>query len=88
MVPFRAIENGISIFRTTSQGFSMAIDPYRRVIGMMDQKLGDRGVFAVQMPAHRIFTVYGIVGDNLGWLVVVGIAALVLLTVVRGKQKI
>lgn len=50
MAPFRAIENGLSIFRSTAQGFSQAIDPYGRVIGTMNHTTASDAVLVAQVP--------------------------------------
>jgi hypothetical protein len=61
MVPFRAIENGISIYRLTSQGIALAIDQYGRTLGSMDATRVDQRVFVVQLPNRRVLTVYSVV---------------------------
>jgi apolipoprotein N-acyltransferase len=77
MAPFRAIENGVSIFRPTSMGISLAIDPYGRSIGSMDATRVDERVFVVQLPNHHVHPVYSVVGDLFGWLIVVGFVVIV-----------
>ena len=41
-------------------------------------------VFVMQLPNHRIFTDYSLVGDLFGWLVVAGFVVIVILANVRG----
>jgi apolipoprotein N-acyltransferase len=86
MVPFRAIENGLSIFRPTAQGFSLAIDPYGRTLGSMDDTRVDERVFVVQLPRHRVPTVYALVGDLFGWLTVAGFVVMVGWAILRGRR--
>jgi apolipoprotein N-acyltransferase len=77
MAPFSAIENGTSIFRPTSMGISLAIDPYGRILGSMDATRVDERVFVVQLPNHHIHTVYGAIGELFGWLLAVGFVFIV-----------
>ena len=86
MAPFRAIENGVSIFRPTSQGISLAIDPYGRILGSMNAKRVDERVFVVQLPNHRVATVYSVVGDLFGWMTVAGFAIVAGWGIVRGRK--
>ena len=72
MVPSRAIENGVSIFRPTIQGMSLALDPYGRVLGAVNHRTAREAVLVAQVPNRRVFTVYSAVGDLFGWLSVVG----------------
>ena len=87
MVPFRAIENGLSIFRPTAQGFSLAIDPYGRTLGSMDDTRVDERVFVVQLPRHRVPTVYALVGDLFGWLTVAGFVVMVGWAILRSRRQ-
>ena len=77
MAPFRAIENGVSIFRSTSMGYSLAIDPYGRTLGSMDATRVDQRVFVVQLPNHHVHPVYSTVGDLFGWLISAGFVFIV-----------
>jgi apolipoprotein N-acyltransferase len=86
MAPFRAIENGFSIFRTTIHGHSLAIDPYGRTLGAMNDTLVDEPVLVVQVPNRRIWTVYSAVGDLFGWLSACAFVAIVVLAVIRRRR--
>ena len=86
MAPFRAVENGASIFRLTAQGISSAIDPYGRIQGSMDATRADERVFVVQLPDQRVFTIYSVVGELFGWLVVVGFVTIVILAILQGRK--
>lgn len=86
MTPFRAVENGVSIFRPTIQGISLAIDPYGRVLGAMNHILVDEPVFVAQVPNQRVFTIYSVIGDLFGWLAVVGFVVIVFWAVIQGRK--
>jgi apolipoprotein N-acyltransferase len=87
MAPFRGVENGISIFRLTSQGISQAFDPYGRTIGSMDATRADERVLVVQLPNHRVPTVYSAVGDLFGWLAVAGFVVVAVWAILRGRRQ-
>jgi apolipoprotein N-acyltransferase len=86
MVAFRAIENGVSIFRPTIQGLSLAIDPYGRTLGSMDETLVDERVFVAQLPRHRVLTAYALIGDLFGWLTVVGFTVILGWAILGGRK--
>jgi apolipoprotein N-acyltransferase len=87
MAPFRAIENGFSIFRLTIQGFSQAFDPYGRTIGYLNDTLSNEKVLVMQMPNHHITTIYSLVGDLFGWLMVIGFVVIVVIAIVRRRRN-
>jgi len=82
---FRAVENGFSLLRPTSNGLSIAVDPLGRVSGRVDYFMGDRDALFAQVPAGGCFTVYSRVGDLFAWLCVVG---LVVVTVVGIRRRV
>lgn len=87
MAPFRAIENGVSIFRITIQGLSMAIDPFGREIGSMNDTAADQRVLVTQLPNQRVFTIYSVVGELFGWLMVASMAFIILWAIIRGRKS-
>ncbi|MGB7538665.1 MAG: nitrilase-related carbon-nitrogen hydrolase [Anaerolineales bacterium] len=87
MAPYRGIENGVSIFRLVSQGISQAFDPYGRTIGSMDATRANERVLVVQLPNHRVPTVYSLVGDLFGWLTVAGFVVMVVWAILRGRRQ-
>lgn len=86
MVPFRTIENGVSIFRSTIQGISLAIDPFGRVLGSMNAVAASDRVLVAQLPNQHIFTVYSAVGELFGWLTVAGLVVIVAMVIIRGRK--
>ena len=71
MATFRAVENGMAVFRQTGSGVSSVIDPYGRTLQRLDMfETSDTGSFAstqtVTMPIGSVNTLYPIVGDLVG----------------------
>lgn len=73
MAEFRAVENGVAMFRITRWGGSGAIDPYGRRLASMDDFTTHNNVMVAQVPSSAgIRTVYACVGDLFAWLCVTG----------------
>ncbi len=81
MASFRAVENGMSIFRQTGQGISSAVDMYGRELNRVDTFEENAEEFAgVQMvntPIGSVKTLYPKIGDALGNLMLLGLLGLV-----------
>lgn len=68
MARLRAIENGYSLIRVDFDGVSAAFDPYGRVLAMQSTLDGQGHTLLVDVPANRVTTVYGRIGDVFAWL--------------------
>jgi apolipoprotein N-acyltransferase len=71
MAAFRAVENGLSIYRQTGSGVSLMIDAYGRVVHRLDvfqeETAGDfAAVQVVTAPIDSVKTLYPITGDTVG----------------------
>jgi apolipoprotein N-acyltransferase len=70
---FRAIENGFSLVRHDNHtSWSLATDPYGRIIAQVDLGTASEWTMVAQVPTHGVFTLYSVVGDLFGWLAVIG----------------
>ena len=82
MAAFRAVENGLTIFRQTGEGVSLVADAYGREINRVDTftetPSGFTGIQKVQTPLGSVGTLYPSVGDALGNGMLVGLAGLLL----------
>ena len=82
MAAFRAVENGLTIFRQTGEGVSLVADAYGREINRVDtfaeDASGFTGIQKVQTPLGSVGTLYPSVGDALGNGMLVGLAGLLL----------
>ena len=78
---FRAIEQGIPVFRSANTGISAIIDPYGRVIDKIG--LGKKGSIFSPLPKKTLETYYSKVGDFLFF----GVLILTLLMMIFLKKK-
>jgi apolipoprotein N-acyltransferase len=63
MASVRAIESGQAIVRATRWGLSVGVDPHGRIRGWRSAFDPGDGVLLVAVPARRVATVYGAIGD-------------------------
>jgi apolipoprotein N-acyltransferase len=63
MAAFRAVEQGHSIIRSTRFGLSAAITPYGELASQMSSYDVNNKIMIANLPAHRITTLYSIIGD-------------------------
>jgi apolipoprotein N-acyltransferase len=73
MAEFRAVENGVAMFRIAGEGWASAVDPYGRSLAAMDDLAAQDNVIVAQVPTQRVFTLYSIIGDLFAWLCVAGL---------------
>jgi apolipoprotein N-acyltransferase len=85
---FRSIENGVNLFRAADNGFSIAVDPYGRVLGRTDHFQADERVLIAQLPTHGVFTLYSVIGDAVAWASAAGVVALVVWGVLRSRRAV
>jgi apolipoprotein N-acyltransferase len=81
MATFRAVENGMPIYRQTGAGVSIVTDAYGRVVNRVDifeeEKPGSwGGEQMVLTPIGSIETLYPIIGDAFGTAMLVGFTGL------------
>jgi len=82
MAAFRAVENGMSIFRQTGEGVSPVIDAHGKVINRVDMfeenASGFTGIQNVQTPIGSVNTMYPSVGDGVCNVTLLGLAGLLI----------
>ena len=83
MARMRAIENGISVLRPSSNGVSTAVDPFGRVVSRVDYVQSGGSPLVAVIPVGSIGTAYTRIGDSWTWLCIVGGAILIVLSAVR-----
>jgi apolipoprotein N-acyltransferase len=67
MAALRAVENGMSIVRSTRWGLSAGIDPLGRLRASQSSFEAEDRILRVSLPRHRLFTPYAVVGDVVVW---------------------
>lgn len=91
MAEFRAVENGVTMFRITHSGGSAAVDPYGRRLASMDDFTTRDSVLVAQVPMSAgVHTIYSAVGDLFAWLCVGALIAIlgsVVSVSLRGAQR-
>jgi apolipoprotein N-acyltransferase len=85
MATFRAIENGFSLVRPTSHGFSVATDYRGRVLGITDYFKSEDPVMIAYVPTKGVTTIYSRIGDLFAWLCVGGFGAIIAWVCIRRK---
>lgn len=90
MATFRAVENGLTIFRQTGQGVSLVSDPYGKVLNRVDSFEDSDSEFVsiqkVSTPIGSVNTLYPKLGDILGNVMLLGLlGSFVGMWVVRKK---
>lgn len=93
MAAFRAVENGMSIFRQTGSGVSSVIDAYGRTLQRVDSfEEESTGSFTnmqlVTTPIGSVNTLYPVIGDAVGNIMLVLSAGLLIGLFLTGKRRI
>jgi apolipoprotein N-acyltransferase len=86
MAQFRAIENGVSVFRQSDNALSIVTDPYGRILASVDHFTSSEWVTVAQVPTHGVSTIYSVIGDLFGWLSVLGFLVVVVWGIVRSLR--
>ena len=86
MAEFRAVENGVSMFRMARSGRPSAVDPYGRPLAAMDDLAAQDGVMVAQVPTQRVFTLYSVIGDLFAWLSVAWVVGIAIWAIVGGRK--
>jgi len=73
MSVFRAIENGVSMVKSTGGGVSIAVDPYGRIVDASDYFNSDQKTMITCMTAQGVDTLYSFIGDSFAWLCMLGL---------------
>ena len=84
---FRAIENGVSLVRQTSNGLSMAVDDEGHILAAADYFGTDAQVMVAYVPEHGVRTLYATIGDLFAWLCILGLVVLTGLAIRQGRQR-
>ena len=92
MATFRAVENGLSIYRQTGSGVSLVTDPLGRTLSRVDtgEEAGTANFAGLQIlaaPVSSVETLYPMMGDMIGNVMLVVFAGLLLGLLLNRKQR-
>jgi apolipoprotein N-acyltransferase len=92
MATFRAVENGLSIYRQTGSGVSLVTDAFGRTLSRVDtNEEAETGNFAglqmVVTPVSSVETMYPNMGDMIGYVMLVASAGLLLGLLLTTKRR-
>ena len=83
---FRAIENGYSLVRQTSNGLSMAVDYEGHVLAASDYFTTDPQAMVAYVPMQGVRTIYATIGDLFAWLSMAGLVVLIGVALARRRK--
>ena len=86
LAAFRAVENGFSLVRSAVQGVSLATDPNGRILASMDYFKANDRVMVAQVPTHGVVTLYSVIGDLFGWLMIAGFLVIAGWAILRRRK--
>ncbi|MRH90018.1 nitrilase [Nocardia sp. SYP-A9097] len=81
---FRAVENGYSLVRQTSNGIAITVDAYGVPLARTNYFGTAQQSMVVSVPTRGTWTIYGVVGDLFAWLCGAGVTGVAALAAVRG----
>ena len=91
MAAFRAVENGMSIFRQTGEGVSSVVDAHGREVNRVDMftenAIGFTGIQNVKTPIGSVDTLYILIGDGFGWAMQIGLLVLLAILCLNRKKE-
>jgi apolipoprotein N-acyltransferase len=85
LITFRAIENGYSLVRQTSEGLAMTVDYEGNVLGASDYFTTDPQVMVAYVPMQGVRTIYATIGDLFAWLSIAGLVVLIGVAIARRR---
>jgi apolipoprotein N-acyltransferase len=85
MYSLRTIENGFSMVRPVYNGFSYAVDYNGKLLAGMDSDETENGILYADVPTKGVRTIYSMIGDLLGWGCVLGLGALIVISIIAGR---
>ena len=81
----RAIENGFSLVRATYNGISFASDFNGNILATMDFDKKEEGILYADVPTKGVRTLYPHIGDIFAWLCVLGLLALIVMSIIESR---
>ncbi|MGD8989733.1 MAG: nitrilase-related carbon-nitrogen hydrolase, partial [Syntrophobacterales bacterium] len=83
---FRAIENGLAMFRPARESVSIAVDYQGRPVVLSDYFLTDQSIVYADLSTEGRETLYSLLGDWFAWLSIAGLVLLVVMAI-AGRES-
>lgn len=77
LITFRAVENGYSLVRQTSNGLAMTVDYDGRALAASDYFASDAQAMVAYVPVRGVGTLFTVIGDLFAWLSLLALLALI-----------
>ncbi len=84
MAKLRAVENGVTLFRPTSGGKSIAVDGKGRPLAVVDHP---STTIVAYLPVNGTRTIHGTIGDSFAWLCIIALLAMVVMRAVSTQRE-
>ncbi len=81
---WRCLELGLPMVRSANTGISAAIDHRGRVLGKLEPDTS--GVLMVPVQAGRAWTLYGVIGNAVGWVILAGMGVVMVFWLVAARR--
>lgn len=83
----RGIENGFSLIRATYNGISFASDFNGKILATMPFDKNETGIMYADVPTRGVKTLYPHIKDIFGWICVLGLIGLIIISIIRKIKK-
>lgn len=87
MSTYRGVENGLSVFRPTYKGLSIASDSHGRLLARTDHFRSSAETFIADVPTEGVDTFYTRAGDWFAWLAVVILIVLFITAFLSSRRR-
>ncbi|WP_220204721.1 apolipoprotein N-acyltransferase [Reticulibacter mediterranei] len=86
-IAFRAIENGYSLVRQTSNGLALTVDYQGHILAASDYFTTNEQTMIAFVPKKGVTTIYALVGDLFAWLCIASLLSLTGFVILRSIQS-
>ncbi|MFL7838659.1 MAG: nitrilase-related carbon-nitrogen hydrolase [Candidatus Promineifilaceae bacterium] len=87
MAVFRALENGSAVVRQADEGLSIIVDGYGRTLASGEGLAGSGNYLLAEVPTSSPATIYPVIGDVVGIIALIGLAALIIVALMAHKRR-
>ena len=87
MAKLRSIEQGYSLVRPTSNGFSFVTDPYGRILAYQNTNSSGEHVLTANVFTNGVTTIYSSIGDTFSWLCIGGFFILLIVIFIQSRGR-